>query len=115
MLAAWTAPLKEILSPVQSAGFTVPIELVTAVSQRTHSVVQIPKEIEEVLGKHLGAGSKKGLRADSQALLHELRSRSRSTARGGLNSLAAYADLQETGEPDAPQHKVPILIAATPS
>jgi len=80
---------------MQAVQFPVPIEIVSAVSQRTHSVVQLPKEIEQVLGKHLGAGSKKGLRADSQALLQELRSRSRSTSRGGVNDLRPVQASQE--------------------
>lgn len=91
---------------MQAVQFLVPIEIVSAVSQRTHSVVQLPKEIEQVLGKHLGAGSKKGLRADSQALLQELRSRSRSTSRGGVNDLRPVQAFQEDRQLEYPQQKV---------
>ena len=91
---------------MQAVQFLVPIEIVSAVSQRTHSVVQLPKEIEQVLGKHLGAGSKKGLRADSQALLQELRSRSRSTSRGGVNDLRPVQASQEDRRLEYLQQKV---------
>ena len=91
---------------VQAAKYTVPIEIVSAISQRTHAVVQLPREIGQVLEQHLGPGSKKGLRADSQALLQELRTRSRSVARGGSNYLPALKVLQEAGEQDRPKQKV---------
>lgn len=93
---------------MQAVKYTVPIELISAVSQRTHNVVQLPEEIEQVLGKHLGSGSKKGLRADSQALLHDLRSRSRSTERGGVNQLPALQEPQEAREHLKPRQKVPV-------
>ena len=91
---------------MQAARYTVPIEIVSAISQRTHGVVQLPSEIGLVLEQHLGAGSKKGLRADSQALLRELRTRSRSVARGGANHLPALKGLKEAGEQECIKRKV---------
>ena len=91
---------------MQAAKYTVPIEIVSAISQRTHGVVQLPGKIGLVLEQHLGAGSKRGLRADSQALLHELRTRSRSVARGGASHLPAIKALQEAGEQERPKQKV---------
>ena len=91
---------------MQAVQHTVPIEIVAAISQRTHSVVQLPEEVEQVLGKHLGGGSKKGLRADSQALLQELRSRSRSTSRGGVNELRLSPTYRKASQSQLPQKKV---------
>lgn len=90
---------------MQAAKYTVPIEIVSAISQRTHGVVQLPSELGQVLEQHLGAGSKRGLRADSQALLHELRTRSRSVARGGASHLPVLEVLPEAGE-QRPKQKV---------
>ncbi len=74
-------------------------------------MVQLPEEVELVLGKHLGGGSKKGLRADSQALLQELRSRSRSTARGGVNDLQLTQSSQEAGQPQLREKKVCLVFS----
>ena len=91
---------------MQTVQHAIPIEIVAAISQRTHSVVQLPEEVDQVLGKHLGRGSKKGLRADSQALLQGLRSRSRSTSRGGVNELRRTKSFLEDGQLEIPQKKV---------
>lgn len=95
---------------MQTVQHAVPIEIVAAISQRTHGVVQLPEEVDQVLGKHLGGGSKKGLRADSQALLQDLRSRSRSTSRGGVNEPRPTNFLQDDGQPELPQKVRPPYV-----
>lgn len=85
-------------------------------SRRSHGVVEFPPAVEAVLAADLGAGSKRALRRDSAALVAQLRARSRSTARGGVNALPPLAkdSSSDADGANAVPTRVPIPVYSAP-
>ncbi len=84
----------------------LPVEAASAVSRRSHGVVRFPSSVEEVISDSVGAGKKGSLRQRSTSLLHELRSRSRSVSRGGVQVLPALDSDAEGLDTPSPSAKV---------
>lgn len=82
------------------------MEAASAVSQRSHGIVLFPSDVEEAISESIGAGKKGQLRQRSSILLQELRSRSRSVSRGGLNVLPSLNGDVEEVELPGPAGKV---------
>ncbi len=72
---------------LQNSAVELPLVLVEAFSRRSHGIVEIPSSIDDAIKDATGPGKKRGLRRQSVDLQQELRIRSRSSSRGGVNIL----------------------------
>jgi hypothetical protein len=93
---------------LQESSVELPVELVEAISRRSHGVVEFPNEVEGILEDALASGRKRQLRLQSAALQQELQKRSRSTSRGGINILPPLSNVNggEEGEHQTRKEKV---------
>lgn len=85
----------------------LPVEAVSVVSRRSHGVVRFPNIVEDVISDTVGTGKKGGLRQRSSSLLQELRSRSRSVSRGGVQVLPSLDSNIDEDDTPSPPAKVP--------